>query len=145
MKDSILSIKYKNNTVYIDLKIKNIPVTTRDLPATLTVLKKEIPSIFTNKCFNDAGLSFYKEVQNTETAHLLEHLILEEMCLTKLQNAKSAVFEGKTIWNKANTDNKYQIRLSVSLFDLPIFASALTKSVSLVEQIALTKAQTQLF
>lgn len=139
MKDSILSIKYKGGKVYIDLKIKDIPETTRDLPATVSVLKKEIPTIFKNKCFNEGGSSFYKEVQNTETAHLLEHLILEEMCLSKLRYAKSAVFEGRTFWNKTSTDKIYQIRLTVSLSDLPIFAPALTKSINLVEQIALAK------
>lgn len=135
----VVSIEFKKNKIIINLKLAGIPEYTRDLPRTLSVLKKELPSIFENKCFNAKHQSFYEEVKNTETAHLFEHLILEEMCLTKIENCDSASFNGRTYWDRFAMDRCYQIHLNVPLVDRPIFLSALTKSVDLVNKI--TRAQ----
>jgi hypothetical protein len=135
MKKSILSINYDMKTVYIDLQMTDVPENTKDLPQTLNVLEAKLPSIFTNQCFNGDGKSFYDEARETETAHLFEHIILENMCLEKIKHQKSAVFNGRTFWDKVANNKCYQIRLNVPLVDWPIFASAFTKSLNLVNQI----------
>lgn len=132
---SLVSINYQKNKVVIDLNLKSIPEYTKDLPDTLSVLEKELPTIFENQCFNGQGKSFYEEAKNTETAHLFEHIILENMCLTKIEHANSAVYNGRTFWDKSANNHCYQIRLNVPLVDWPIFATAFTKSLNLVEKI----------
>ncbi len=134
MKKSIVGVNYVKNKVVIDLKITSVPEYTCDMPGALSVLKREIPTIFDNKCFNDTGKTFYEEAKNTQTAHLFEHIILENMCLAKIKYADSAAYNGKTFWDKYAKDKCYQIRLSVPLVDWPIFINAFTKSISLVNQ-----------
>jgi hypothetical protein len=135
MKKSIVAIKYDLKTVKIDLRMVAVPENTRDLPETLKVLESDLPSIFSNKCFNGEGKSFYDEAQATETAHLFEHIILENMCLEKIKTQKSAVFNGRTYWDRKLNNKCYQIRLNVPMVDWPIFATAFTKSLTLVNKI----------
>lgn len=137
MMNSIQSINYdpKRRTVLIDLKLRTVPENTRDLPFTIAVLQEELPTIFSNRCFNGEGKSFFEEARETETAHLLEHIILETMCLEKIKNKRSASFSGRTFWDKSLKNKCYQICLNVRPDDWPIFANAFTKSLDLVNRI----------
>ncbi len=135
MKKAIVSVDYKNNTALINLVIDSFPQHTKDMPETVGVLKKQLPSIFSNKCFNEENQSFYKEVQNTQTAHLFEHIILEKMALAKLKYQKSASYDGRTLWYKNAKNGYYQIQLTFPLVDWPIFVNALNQSINLVNSI----------
>lgn len=134
MKNFIISQQLSQNKVILHLKIKKSQVQTRDLPDTVDILAKHLPSIFTNSCFNGKGLCFYDEVQNTEVGHLFEHILLEYMCLAKIPYQNSVSFEGRTFWNN-DTRDLFRIEISCSPQDWTFFNTALAQGVFLMDTI----------
>jgi len=103
----------KEKGVLLTMQVLNSIVNTTKLPATHHVLDSVIPSIFNNECFNQKKLTFFEEAKNTEVAHLLEHLILENLKLIKLKNSKTADFRGLTSWNwEKNPYGTFKINIS---------------------------------
>lgn len=112
---------------------------TKDLPRTTGVLKRFLPSIFHCECFNYNNHSFSEEVKNTELGHLFEHMLLEFLCLKKIEEGHDgAIFEGKTSWNwKKDKSGTFYIDINAGKNDFSIFNDALTKSINLAKAIVL--------
>src|SRR5258708_13870921 len=114
---------------------ENGHVTTATLPMTEAVLAKHLPSIFLCQCFNEENKNFRNECKNTELGHLFEHIMLEHLCMEKLDHGHDdATFEGKTSWM---TDSKsvFYIELDADLKDVEIIKKAFKKSVHLFRKI----------
>lgn len=127
MKENIFSLRLTKKKIIVKLKIKNTPLNTQELPLTLAVLKKHLPSVFSTKCYNSKKQSFLKEARKTETPHLFEHILLEYMCLKKIEYESQASYSGWTTWDKTKNDGKFKIEIDCTLADWPIFLSALNK------------------
>lgn len=121
----------------LDFVVKEPFHTTAHLPDTVNILKKELPVILQCQCFNDQGLAFEKEVQQTETGHLLEHILLEQLCKDKLSTgASSADFSGRTYWNWVeNKKGTFHIKIRRDTSFRSNFSVVLNKSLSLLEHI----------
>jgi len=61
------------------------------------ILFKLFPRMATQRCHNDDGYSFRREVQATEIPHVFEHLILEIQ--DQVRRGAGAPFTGETQWN----------------------------------------------
>ena len=115
--------------------ILNGPLRTSFLPLTAILLKKYVPKIFMCQCYNEDNLPFSQELQNTETAHLLEHILLEFLCEEKLlHGADEAVFDGVTRWYK-DSPQHFEILISRKKSDQLFFATALERGLFVFDQI----------
>ena len=110
--------------------------TTR-LPATTNVLAAHLPSVFDCQCFNDANKDFEDESKNTELGHLFEHILLEYLCMEKLEKGHTeAVYEGVTNWNwQKEKFGTFNIEITAGLEDIEIIERAFRKSVNLLNKI----------
>ena len=115
---------------------------TCDIPATYSILKSLLPSIFASKCFNDNKYTFTKEVKNTEIGHLFEHILLEYLCFEKVNRGFSdALFNGVTNWNwKEEPKGTFHIVIDANWSEKELFLAALEKSIILVNMILDTVA-----
>lgn len=116
---------------------------TREIPETYTTLEQELPSIFTSRCFNENNFPFDEEVNQTEIGHLFEHIILEYLCLLKIEKgAGEAVFSGETNWNwEREKRGIFHIQIHIGQKDNELIVAAIQKSIVLLEFIM----QPQLF
>jgi cyanophycin synthase-like protein len=114
---------------------------TCDLPATCMILQKLLPSIFTSKCFNDNKYTFTKEVRNTEVGHLFEHILLEYLCIERMNMGyKEAVFNGVTNWNWAeDPKGTFHIEIDAGWDKKEMILAAVEKSKQLLHVILETK------
>ena len=132
------NIEGKINVDETNLKMKisqNCPMTTKSLTKTESVLIKYLPTIFSCQCFNDANNSFRDECKNTEIGHLFEHIMLEHLCIEKLADGNlNAEFEGRTSWEKDNT-NVFYIKIKAGKKEIKTIQKAFTKSINLLEKI----------
>jgi len=115
-------------------------LTTKEFTHTSTVLKDTLPSIFASKCFNDLGFTFEKEVQATEIGHLFEHIILEYLCLSKIDSGyKEALYIGKTRWNWIKEPTGlFHITLNVPQEEKKLLYVSLSKGIVLLRKIMLS-------
>jgi hypothetical protein len=135
---------------FFDLKISSLPnhtvfsmqfytpfFHTSNLPDTLHILQKFIPSIFECLCFNDGCLGFADEVKDTELGHLFEHILLEYLCKTKVNTAQiDAMYKGETKWNwdKENLGT-FHITINAGFKDSYNLKVALKRTMHLMELI----------
>ncbi len=143
MKKFIINLLIKKNKIVIILKVNKEKLTTAFFPNTHQILKKQIPSIFKNKCYNPDGNSFEDEIKSTETAHLFEHLLIENMCIIKTKYEKNALYSGRTFWDENSDNYIFKIEVKCKLFDLPIFMKAFGKSIFLMDEIFESKIKNQ--
>lgn len=110
---------------------------TQRLPATIPILNENLPSIFKCQCFNKDNKNFNEECKNTELGHLFEHIMLEYLCIGKIQNGENeAVFEGVTNWNwEKETRGTFNIEIKTDVNDIKIVKKAFKKSVKLLKKI----------
>ena len=119
--------------------------TTEDLPLTVPLLKKHLPSILKCRCFNNRSLPFSEEVKNTEVAHLYEHILLEYLCDLKLSPTTPQVsFKGETRWNWRNDPfGAFRIAINIGTMDQDILHQAIEKANVLMLKIYNEYNQTQ--
>lgn len=132
-KHFVRSFQFKKDKVVINLAIKNMPYTMDVFPGSRAVLSKFLPSIFKCQCFNPKNQSFYKEAKKTEIAHLFEHIILEYMCLEKVEYTDEISYSGKTSWNSKKITGDFKIEIECSVADSFVFLKALAKSIKLMD------------
>ncbi len=140
-----LSIKLDGVQTKMIMKLGGEIVNTRHLPKTLDIIKGNIPSVLQSTCYNDDNMPFSKEVIKTELGHLFEHILIEYMCLSKMESgAHSAEYSGVTKWNwKIHPMGTFHITVSSGPDDLPFFSEAIKKTISLTEYLLMAHATTQ--
>jgi hypothetical protein len=94
-----LDIDLTAEKLAIIMQLHQLPLSTRRLKKTNSLLEKHLPSIFLNQCFNEGNLSFYEEAKNTEIGHLFEHILLENLARLKDNDCTGESLRGKTSWN----------------------------------------------
>ena len=143
-KNFLRKIVFKKGKAVITLKVNDIPLTMDAFPNSRKVLRKFLPSIFKCKCYNPKNQSFYKESKNTEIAHLLEHILLEFMCMEKVRYTDEISYSGKTSWNQKKMTGYFKVEIECSLTDYTIFTKALDKSIKLMDLILADEKVTNL-
>ncbi len=130
-----ISIKQNKKSSQIKMEMPLCCLSTEHLPFTKTILNILLPHIFRGKCFNDGELPFRIEVENTETGHLFEHILLEYLCDYKIKlGAKTVTFCGETQWNwKKEKRGIFNITVNTCDEDVDIFYPALEKSIELFD------------
>ena len=118
-------------------------VNTRDFPQTNNILKLYLPTILRSTCYNEDHLPFHKEVSRTEIGHLFEHILLEFLCIIKLEKGYNFVsYEGVTDWNWIrDPKGTFHITIKANSEELDILSEALDRSMSLLNGI-LSKEET---
>jgi len=103
-------------------------------PTLVETLTKKVLNIFSCECFNPHGNAFKKEVVNTETGHLFEHILLEFLCDEKLKYGYRQVeYNGMTQWNwKEEKPGVYNICIDVSSNEYEILTQALSKTLDVI-------------
>lgn len=132
-----LSLSQKTSHTHITMKLFTQAVNTRVNPLTTYVLRKNLPSVLTSMCFNDANLPFAQEVKNTEIGHLFEHILLEYLCQYKLlKGCNEAIYNGNTHWNwKRDEWGTFHIIVDSGKEDADILPLAIEKSIDLIKKI----------
>lgn len=138
-----LSINRKPHKTRILMRLLIPEVNTKAFPMTRQILGVYLPSIFTSICYNDDHLPFSEEVAETEVGHLFEHILLEYLCIIKLENGlDAATYEGVTDWNWIrDPKGTFHITIKAESDALDILNDALTRTITLTN-IILTKNQT---
>lgn len=131
------SVLYGKKASNIHMNIHNGIYTTEALPQTVPLLQRYLPGIFTTDCFNNENLSFRKEVENTEIAHLFEHILLEYLCSCLLTTGKEKiVVNGVTTWNwHQEPIGTYHINIDSGIQEKELFSQALKQSINLFNKI----------
>ncbi len=134
-----LTIFPRKKQIEIIMELLITQVNMCEFPHTSQILQFFLPSIFNSTCFNDGGLNFCEEVINTEIGHLFEHILLEYLCLLKLEEGfNKAQYEGVTNWNWIlETRGTFHILINIRSKDLKLFNSALKKTMDLINMILL--------
>ncbi len=132
-----LSFKHRIQTLRMVMHCNTTYISTTMLPRTSMILNKRLPTVLLTECFNEHALPFKTEVKQTEIAHLLEHILLEYLCLEKIAAGfSSASFSGRTHWNWLKYPRgSFFITITIEKTDLKFLPSALEKSVTLLEEI----------
>lgn len=132
-----LSVLPSTRQTTIVMKLLIPQVNTRDFPHTTEQLKVALPSIFRSMCYNDERLTFEQEVKQTEVGHLFEHILLEYLCLLKLERGFiSATYEGVTNWNWVRDPRgTFHITIKATKKDYALFSDALQKTITLMNTI----------
>lgn len=134
-----LSVLPSTEKTTIVMKLLIPQVTTRDFPQTVALLRSFLPSIFRSSCYNDDQLQFEDEVKKTEVGHLFEHILLEYLCLQKLERGfDDAMYEGVTDWNwMRDPRGTFHITITATQEEFEIFSSALQQTIQLTNIILL--------
>lgn len=132
-----LVIIQKNTRTQIVMDVLYNQLNTQEIPFLFDMLQENLPTVLTTACYNDLGLPFAEEVRNTEIGHLFEHILLEYLCLCKLQKgAKRATYAGRTTWNWTRDPlGRFHIHLTCGKKDADILPGALEQTVSLMKLI----------
>lgn len=134
-----LSVKPTSEKTTIVMRLLIPQVNMQDFPQTSTILSLFLPSIFRSTCYNDEQLPFPEEVKCTEVGHLFEHILLEYLCLAKLDRGfDNAVYEGVTDWNwMRDPRGTFHITINTSREDFTVLSQALDKTTKLLNTILL--------
>lgn len=137
-----LSIDQAKADTSITMELLVPVLNTRQIPATFSILKKYLPSIFFSKCFNEENYPFVREVKETEIGHLFEHILLEYLCEIKLaRGIQNPVHNGLTKWDwDKDAQGIFNIQIDIGDQDREIFNLALESSIKLLETIFQMKA-----
>lgn len=132
-----LALKQTSNETKIIMKLRQGTVNTRELPQTAGILKKTLPSVLKSICYNENNYPFCKEVVRTEIGHLFEHILIEYLCLLKVQSGYDDVeYSGVTKWNWIqHAKGSFHITISSGYDDIAIFADAMQRSITLINLI----------
>lgn len=132
-------LKQTSPTIIITVSVQRDDVTTTDMPYIGKLLQKELPTILRSQCFNEKNMPFYKEVLSTELGHLFEHILLEYLCIGKINvGFDEAIFSGITKWDwNKDPYGTFHIELSMEHEDQIFLQSALQKTIRLFEKILL--------
>jgi Cyanophycin synthase-like N-terminal domain len=132
-----LAVIQKRTRTRITMDVLYNQINTREIPFITNLLQENLPSVLATTCYNDQGLSFYDEVQQTEIGHLFEHIILEYLCQYKMaKGARSATYAGRTTWNWIRDPfGRFYIQLSCGKKDADILPMALEQTVALMKLI----------
>lgn len=133
----VLYLKTESDAVKLAVYFDTESPTTESFPDTSTLLTQFVPAYRTARCRNDRNLPFYREVEQTELGHLLEHILLEYLCLNKRQAGQSqALFTGKTTWNwQRDPRGTFFIDIAIRPEDHVYLSEALTQSLELIGKI----------
>jgi len=133
---SLLISQEVQNTLIL-MKLNTVAVNTRFIPNVTRLLQFHCPSVLRTRCFNDRNLPFRQEVKSTEIGHLFEHILLEELCVRKLNcGLKSAVFNGRTNWNWIKEPRGlFHITIDAGFSDQLVFPMSLTRAIEITESI----------
>lgn len=131
----------------LTMRLRTKEVSTAYFPKTHQLLRRHLPTILRAQCFNERNIPFRKELIATEIGHLFEHILLEYLCLFKLDSGyKYATFQGVTYWNwKEESYGTFHISISCRLKESLLFPKALDKSIKLLTLILNTQTPTQSF
>jgi len=129
-----LSIDHQPTQTVILMKLLIPELTTRYFPQTHKLLGLYLPTIFKSACYNDEHLSFPQEVACTELGHLFEHILLEYLCIIKLESGlEYASFEGVTNWDWTKDPmGTFYITVNTKYQELEVLSSAVDKTVTLM-------------
>jgi hypothetical protein len=132
-----LQVSHRMQSTLIIMKLFTPTVNTKDIPWTYSLLKQQLPSILSSKCFNEEQLPFAVEVRRTEIGHLFEHILLEYLCKEKLlKGYNRAMFSGNTKWNwERDPWGMFHIIINMHATDMDIFPPSLEKGVNLLRMI----------
>lgn len=113
---------------------------TKRIPVISSILESRLPSVFHSACFNDYGLSFRKEVENTEVGHLFEHILLEYLSHLKSDfGFEDSVHNGLTKWNWfEDKRGVFHITIDAGVKDSEVLQLAIHQSVKLLSDILKT-------
>lgn len=133
---SLLISQEVQNTLII-MKLNTTAVNTRYIPNITQLLQFYCPSVLKTHCFNERNLPFRQEVKATEIGHLFEHILLEELCLRKLDcGSSSVVFNGRTNWNWIKEPRGlFHITIDAGFSDQLVFPNALNRAIEVTEQL----------
>ncbi len=133
----MLAVKYDSCETKILMRVLQGTVNTRDLPGTIDLLKKILPSVLQTICYNESNNPFHLEVQRTEIGHLFEHILIENLSLLKIaQGYDSVEYSGVTKWNwKLDPMGTFHITVSAGVEDATNFAIAMTKTIELINTV----------
>lgn len=136
-----LSYSFVKGSIEMTLRLEATHISTKTFPRTYEILQKLVPSVLSSQCFNDLNLPFQEEVKSTEMGHLLEHILLEYLCLEKMDyGSEEADFSGETSWNWIRDPHgTFQITIDCSQNDYIFFLPALEKSIGVLEEILFSK------
>jgi hypothetical protein len=132
-----LAVKPCKDQTKIVMKLMQGTVNTRELPGTYSILKKMLPSVLKSTCYNEDNYPFCKEVLHTEVGHLFEHILIEYICLLKVQHGYDNVeISGVTKWNWVlHPKGSFHITVSSGIDDFSFFNAAMQRTVALVNLI----------
>jgi hypothetical protein len=132
-----LTVSETKSNWKIEMTVAHTCLNTKTLPNTFHILEKHLPSIFHCDCFNKTNAPFREELKHTELGHLFEHMLLEYLCLAKLEaGSNTAEFIGKTSWNwRTETRGKFHIKIDKVDKNAPYFIEAVKKSIGLLNLI----------
>lgn len=130
-----LAITQKVTRTQIIMDVLYRHINTEEIPTITDLLVENLPSVLATTCYNDQGLSFVEEVQNTEIGHLFEHILLEYLCQYKMKKgARRATYIGRTNWNWTRDPfGRFHIHLTCGKKDADILPLALEQTVSLMK------------
>lgn len=128
---------------HIDMSLFISSVNTCDFPQTINFLKKNFPSVLRTQCFNYKNFSFDKEVASTELGHLFEHILLDQLCVQKMNLGLNRVsYSGRTSWNwEKDKRGMFHILINVKKKDQIFLDKALTDTINLFEKILINEQQ----
>lgn len=132
-----LSVGHSDLQTDIVMELYHSQVNTKFFPKTTEILDRLLPSIFHSKCFNSARYSFRREVIHTEIGHLFEHILLEYICVVKLEwGMKDPLHNGVTQWDW-DTEKRgiFHITIDSGVRDKQILQIALERSTGLLLKI----------
>lgn len=133
-----LHITYHKNQLSILMDVINLQYLHTDtIPNIGAILEAKLPSIFYCQCFNNEHIPFSEELYHTEFGHLFEHILLEYLCIGKLQyGSKSAEYSGWTSWNwKRDKRGTFHILIDSAFEEMQNFNIALQKTIRLVDEL----------
>lgn len=138
-----LSRVHSKKNMELEMIVHSPIVNTKYLQNTIQFIEHHCPSVLTTDCFNDSNLPFRIEVKQTEIAHLLEHIVLDELCALEItKGADTAGYSGRTYWNwMREPSGTFHISFDVPKEETAFF-QALEKGVQIIENLFLNqKAQ----
>lgn len=121
----------------ISMIFKDCSFCTKHFPLTKQILEKELPDVLSTECFNEKDLPFEEEVEDTEIAHLFEHILLQMLYSEKTRALKTKTeYNGNTKWNwKEEQQGTFHIEIDSGYSDGVILKESIKKAVLLTEMI----------
>ncbi len=131
-----LSVRTGKKETKLILKMQGDIVRTGNIPSTAAFLQRNFPEVLCTTCFNEAHISFRKEVRDTEIGHLFEHIVLAALC----KEETHTTYNGWTEWDwKKEARGTFHISLSVGKDKQEKLKSALRFATNLTSRLLATQ------